>query len=324
MEVFLSSFQWPTLTLADEFGVFSLLSKKPRTTADLAAQIEISPRATEAMLAVLASLGFIAQRGGKFHLTEVSRNYLLPDSKYYKGGQLELMRSQTVTHATLKEAILQDATSAKHGTDQWSNATPDPEKLRKYTSMIHASSLPAAMGLAALGQIAGVTKLLDVAGGSGCFSIALALHDPELHYTVMELPSVCDVVDRYVADHGLQKRIRSLSADMFTDPWPKDCDGIFFSNVFHDWDRERCVQLAQKSFQSLPSGGKIFIHEQLLNDTKDGPLVTALFSMNIIWVTPGKQYSAPEIIEFLTEAGFSDITVAPAYALFSVISAIKP
>ncbi len=323
-EVFLSRFEWPALTLADELGLFPLLWERPRDCAEVAAVLEIKTRATEAILGVLSGLGFVVHRDGKFHLTDVSRNYLLPGSKFYKGAQLQLFRDHTVTHATLKEAILRDATSGAHGTDQWSSRKPDPDKLKNYTSMIHASSLPAALGLAVLGNVSSVERLLDVAGGSGCFSIALALRDQNLHCTVMELAPVCDLVDQYVAEHGLQNRIASLSANMFSDPWPDDCDGIFFSNVFHDWDEEKCLFLARKSYEALPPGGRIFIHEQLLNDTQDGPLSTALFSLSIVWVNPGKQYSTPEISGFLTEAGFSDLQISPAYGLFSLVSAVKP
>ena len=69
---------------------------------------------------------------------------------------------------------------------------------------------------------------------------------------------------------------------MFTDPWPAGYDGIFFSNVFHDWDRASCLHLAKRSYAALPPGGRIFLHEVVLNDTKDGPLVAAAFSMEML------------------------------------------
>ena len=35
---------------------------------------------------------------------------------------------------------------------------------------------------------------------------------------------------------------------------------------------EKCLTLARKSFDALPSGGHIMLHEALLRDTLDGPL----------------------------------------------------
>jgi len=165
--------------------------------------------------------------------------------------------------------------------------------------------------------------LLDVAGGSGCFCIALASHYPNMRFAVMELPSICKLVEQYATKYGLQGQIETVAANMFIDPWPSGYDGVFFSNVFHDWDRASCLHLAKRSFELLPPGGRVFLHEILLNDTKDGPLVAAAHSMNMLQLR-GKQYTARELDELLREVGFTDTTVTPTYAYYSLVSASKP
>jgi acetylserotonin N-methyltransferase len=179
------------------------------------------------------------------------------------------------------------------------------------------------LGVARNGDFADVHRLLDVAGGSGCFCIALATRYPKMHFAVMELPAVCKLVEQYVADYGLQGQIETVAANMFTDPRPSGYDGVFFSNIFHDWDRASCLHLAKRSFEMLPPGGRIFLHEILLNDTKDGPLAAAAFSMSMFQLK-GKQYTARELDELLQEAGFTGVTVNPTYAYFSLVSASKP
>ena len=145
------------------------------------------------------------------------------------------------------------------------------------------------------GDFANVHRLLDVGGGgSGCFCIALATRYPGMRMAVMELPPVCQLVQQYVARYGLQGQIEAVAANMFADPWPSGYDGIFFGNVFHDWDRASCLQLATRSVAALPPGGRIFLHEMVLNDTKDGPLVAVAFSMEMLALT-GKQYSVDSV-----------------------------
>ena len=96
-----------------------------------------------------------------------------------------------------------------------------------------------------------------------------------------------------------------------------------FSNVFHDWDRASCLHLAKRSFAALPPGGRIFLHEVLLNDTKDGPLVAVAFSMEMLQLR-GKQYSVEELDHLLQEVGFTGTTVTPTYAYYLLVSASKP
>ena len=61
----------------------------------------------------------------------------------------------------------------------------------------------------------------------------------------------------------------------------------------------------------------------LLNDTSDGPLPVALFSVMMLG-TRGKQFSAPELNRLLTDVGFVDMTVTPSHAYHSLVSATRP
>jgi acetylserotonin N-methyltransferase len=110
---------------------------------------------------------------------------------------------------------------------------------------------------------------------------------------------------------------------MFKDPWPTGYDAVFFGNIFHDWGRPRCRFLAQRSHQALPPGGRIYIHEMLLSDTKDGPLAAATDSMHMMFFAEGKQQSVGEFDELLGEAGFKDLTVTHTFGYYSLLSARK-
>ena len=81
-DVWLSVYHFPTLAVADALGVFPLLKEASASSEELAERLSLGPRATEALLGVLTSLGFLEQRRGRFHLTDVTRNFLLPDSPY--------------------------------------------------------------------------------------------------------------------------------------------------------------------------------------------------------------------------------------------------
>ncbi|MCP5003503.1 MAG: ubiquinone/menaquinone biosynthesis protein [Planctomycetes bacterium] len=325
-DVWLSTYHFPTLTVADELGLFPLLEKKPVPANEIAKSLSLGPRATEAVLGVLTSLGFLSQHHGRFSITEVSRNFLLPDSPYYWGGVLHSNRDRS--HVRIRMALqrdsLQSLSEDKPDIEQWEAGKLDPKRAEALTRWMHSHSFPAAMGVARRGNFAGVNRLLDVAGGSGCFCIALAMRNPEICFTVMDLPQVCKLTEQYVSEYGLQEQIDTYSADMFKDPWPSGYNAVFLSNVFHDWDKELCIRLGRRSFELLPSGGSIYLHEMLLEDTKDRPITVASFSMQMLLGTKGKQFTAAELDEMLRECGFDDITVVHSYGYYSLISGRKP
>jgi hypothetical protein len=323
-DTFLSIYHLPTLVAADDLGLFSLLKRKPATADEIAEGLSLGPRATEALLGVMTSLGFLVQQAGRFCLTAVSRNFLLPESPYYWGGMLHLARDIPITGASVRDALKKDQPIGTLTADLWETPEVDPEQAKAFTQAMHSHSFPAAMGVALRGDFSGVEHVLDVGGGSGCFCIALALRYPAMRFTVAELPVVCPLAQAYVAEYGLQDRVQTIAFDMFTERWPAGHDAVFFSNIFHDWDRTRCEHLAAMSFEVLPPGGYIYLHEMILEDTKDGPCTTTSFSMNMLCFTKGKQFTAGELDGLLRSQGFVDISVTPTYAYYSLVRGKKP
>lgn len=82
--------------------------------------------------------------------------------------------------------------------------------------------------------------------------------------------------------------------------------------------------LAGKAFTALPKGGQILVHEMVLDDTRDGPLLTTLFLVYMLMGTKGQQFTAPELAEILTSVGFVDFRVTPTHGNYAVVSARKP
>lgn len=323
-DLWLSQYRLPVVLVADELGLFRLLHDGPAGLDAIAAQLGLAPRSVEAVLAVLAASDFLVKRLGVFHLTDVSRAYLLPESEFY---WLPMLR-QTGTGQAAADLLMERLRTENLGHDdaisrRWERGEMTPEDARFSNLRMHSHSLPAAVGLARNGDFRGVRRLLDVAGGSGCFAIALARQYPELRCTVADLPVVAVDSRTYITRFNCADRVDTYGFNMFSEPWPSGYDAIFFSNVFHDWDAQRRADLAAHTFAALPPGGRIYLHEMLLNDTSDGPLPPALFSIMMLG-TRGKQFSAPELNTMLTTAGFVDLTVTPTYAYYSLVSATKP
>jgi len=330
-DVWMSTCHLSAITVADELGLFSLLEKKPMTAEEIVKTCSLKMGTTEAFLGILTSLGFLVQHQGRFYITEVSRNFLLPKSPYYWGGVLRIAQEMLNMHSAIKEILrdspLNDKSKERKIPGMVKNLMEnkgDEEQARLLTQVLHSRSFPAALGVARWGDFKGVHKLLDVGGGSGCFCIALAMQYPEIYFTIIDLPVICNLAEQYIADYRLQNRIDTRALDMFKDPWPSGYDAILFSNIFHDWDREQCLSLGQRSFDVLPPGGHIYLHELLLSDTKDSPLTLTSYSMVVSLFSEGRLFTAGELDELLRECGFEDISVTHTYGYHSLISGRKP
>ena len=323
-DLWLSQFKLPVVLVADELGVFELLRNAPRDLEEISTHTTLPARSVEAVMAVLGAMEFVVQRQGRFQLTDVSRNFLLKDSEYYWAAMMRRAGGGQASADALMQALHRDNLNTEDRISRrWERGQMTEEDAIGSNAAMHSHSFPAALGLARNGDFSGVRRLLDVAGGSGCFSIALTQHHPDLHCTIAELPVVAVDTRRYIERYQCQDRVDVYELNMFDDPWPEGYDAIFFSNVFHDWDPQRRADLARRSFAALPPGGRILLHEMLLNDTRDGPLTAALFSI-LMLNTRGKQFPAAELHELLSNAGFVDVRVTHSYGYYSLVSASKP
>ena len=70
--------------------------------------------------------------------------------------------------------------------------------------------------------------------------------------------------------------------------------------------------IVRKAVSALEPGGLIMVHDFILNDTMDGPLFPALFSLNMLLGTDsGQSYSQQQITDMFVKAGVKNIKRIP-------------
>jgi 3-hydroxy-5-methyl-1-naphthoate 3-O-methyltransferase len=326
-DTWLSQYRFPIMSVADEVGTIAAIADQSLDTAQLAAKIGVDARALQIHLGLLAALGFVERRDGRWRATAESRTWLVPSGPGYYGAVIHRYREMQPLHAQLLATLRTGDKAEGHvsAAEEWERGEMPPDMAKWITAFMNAHSRAAAQAVAAQPLFADVRKLLDVGGGSGIFCIDLARAWPQLSATVMEIGAVCVEADHYIAAGNVASQVRTHAVNMFTQEWPRGYDTHFFSNVFHDWSDATCRLLAHKSFEALPAGGRILLHEMLMDDDGCGPLPAAAFSVLMLLATRGKQYSVLELRQILEGAGFVDVQAAQTGGgYYSLVVARKP
>ncbi|MEO1979468.1 MAG: methyltransferase, partial [Fuerstiella sp.] len=154
--------------------------------------------------------------------------------------------------------------------------------------------------------------LLDVGGGTGIYSIGFLRKNPQLTATVLDRPEVLKTAEKFAQEYDVSSRIKLLAGDMFSENLP-NADVVLLSNILHDWDVPECRDLVRRCAEALNPGGRLIIHDVLLNDELDGPLPIALYSAALFTLTEGRAYSAAEYSSWMQNAGL--VTTAPVSTL---------
>ena len=322
-DAWLGLYQTPAISVALELDIFESL-KQPADTPTLAARTGYTPRGLSALLGMLKCLRFVDRREGKWQLNHVSRAYMLEESPFFWGPFFSYMAAQLPFHDLLRDNLRGVATGEGRPVEGWEQGGIDESLARRITDFMHCHSIAPAVGLARTCDFSGVKRLLDVGGGSGCYAFSIALENPNLRATVMDLPTICKVAEDYIEAAGVADRVDTTVVDMFREDWPAGYDCHFFANVLHDWSLETCAGLARSSFEALEPGGRICLQEMLLDDSGDGPIQPVAFSLLMCLGTKGQQFTLAELREMLEGAGFRDIGAQRSYGYYSLVTGTKP
>ena len=229
--------------------------------------------------------------------------------------------SATSRDATSREA--QQRRDASSGAD-WSGRLADVAFARRITAAMDARG--AFLGPALADTLADLplSRLLDVGGSSGAYSIALLTQRPGADGAVFERPPVDDAARTLLAERGWSDRIEVISGDMFAGPLPGGFDVHLYSQVLHDWDTASIEQLLSASYAALEPGGWLLDHDTHINATKTGPRPVAEYSALLMHSTPGKCWSVRELSELAERVGFVEIEHRPTAADRGVLIVRKP
>jgi cyclopropane fatty-acyl-phospholipid synthase-like methyltransferase len=325
-DIWLSSFQLAAVTVADEIGLFNQLKIKPLEIKELASKLAISTRATETLSNVIIGLGFLKKSDDEFSLTPAAETYLVSDQPFYWGFQLENLRKRS-EHKRILDVIKSTdsllAFDGKSFTHMWEDGDITPAAAENFTHCMQATIFAPAVAAVKAGLFDRTQHLLDMGGGSGCFSVAYVNEYPDRQTTVFELPVVCDVTKKYLEKFSVTEKVVLYPGNFFKDAWPRGCDGILFSQIFHDWSRDYCKQLIELAYQALEPDGHVFIHEMLLDEDKTKPLTTACFDLLMYINHRSQQFTKNELFDLLNSVGFKNLNETKTFGYFSIISAKK-
>jgi acetylserotonin N-methyltransferase len=323
----LSQFRLPILNANLEVGTFKALSDEALTTEALANKLGVDARALAMHLAALCADGYVEKRLGQWRATALARTWLHPEGT----GNWTHFLSSIDRNEHLRSRLLESLrTGERPGNPNerpvnWEAGTMAPEVAENICKFMHAHSQAPALGAARLPVFDEVKCLMDVGCGSGVYGIEIARAHSGLKVVLMDLKEVAHEAAKYVERYGVGAQVSTAGVNMFTEAWPTEADGHFFSNVFHDWSDETNRDLAKRSFEALPSGGRIFLNEILMDDDYTGPYQAAAFSLLMLIGTLGKQYSLAEFRDILESAGFTDVEAQrTGGGYYSLVSARKP
>ena len=300
----LSGQHWKTGTLhaAVRLDVFTAIGDKRLPGSKIAHQLNCAVASMERLLDALTAMGLLRKEDGIFANTKAGQKFLCRESPQYL-GYIMLHHHQLVDSWTrLDEAVSSGKPVRERGPDR------GDEWRQNFLMGMFNMAMNLAPRIVALFELSDRRKLLDLGGGPGTYAIHFCRANPSLAATVVDLPTTRPFAEKTISRFGLGDRIAFRPANYLKDDLGSGYDVAWLSHILHAEGPDDCIRILSKTVNSLASGGLVIIHEFILDDTMDGPVFPALFSLNMLLGTPsGRAYSDNQLREMLEKAGVKQV-----------------
>ncbi len=285
------------LLVANELGLFTAIGEGGKRADSLATACRASREGMDLLLKALAGLGLVRLKAGRYWNTTLGLKYLDGRSPTAMTNLLWLLNHHWSDWTGMARAV-------RLGRSGWASVTKTAVFRRRFALAMHERSyVLAPLTLARIRLPSGATRLLDVGGGSGAYSIALAQRHPEIR--VLLVDQSVEVARRRITKAGLADRVAVRQGDVLTAPLDSGFDLVLLSNLVHDFNEAENRRLLRRVHDALRPGGKITIVEYFLNPAGTLPAEAAVFSLLMYAFTPtGRSYAWNDVEAWLGAAGF--------------------
>jgi (2Fe-2S) ferredoxin/predicted O-methyltransferase YrrM len=290
------------LLTAVELDLFTAVGSGARAD-EVSAKTGSDLRATEMLMNALVAMGWLAKQDAIFRNTPLSARYFVAESADDARAATMHLVHLWQTWSTLT-ACVRAGTSVLHR----EMAGRGEEWTRAFIAAMHRNARARAPLVVRAVGTKGVTRMLDVGGGSGAYSIAFASAKENLQIDLLDLAQVIPIAQGHIESAGLAARIRTRPGDLRADKFGEGYDLVFVSAICHMLGPDENKDLLKRCFEALAPKGRIVIQDFILEPDKTAPKSAALFALNMLVGTEaGSTYSEAEYANWLIEAGFQDV-----------------
>jgi len=320
-------FRSRVLCAAARLGVADALGDEERSVDQLAKSCAAQPGSLYRLLRALASFGVVTETTPRnFVLTEFGRPLRkdAPNSEWPSVVFWADLIADNWVYLTdcIRTGETAPVVRPEGVPSRWSQ---DPLAMDIFRAVMGAQPAEDYIPIARAWDFSKYHLVADLGGGGGALIAAILTAYPNVSGILVDRQDAVDAAAPRIEKEGLAERCKPIAADLLKDV-PPGAGVYMLKHVLHGYDDKAAIEILANTRRVLPPGGRILVIEFILPDVVDGAdpsLEQRLMSdLNMLAVTGGRERSAVEWKELLTQAGLEFRGIVPVPGdLVSIVEA---
>ncbi len=301
------------LMVADEIELFTAVDDADGLTRrEIEEQFDFAHHhGVRDFLDLLVAHELLSRDGDTYRLTGLSEQYLLPDRDTYVGDYLLLSRHRMYESATDLRSALETGDPQNELTSgetlyEDGNVYATPEAREGFQDAMRSLSTFPTRWIAAEVNWSQFDRVCDLGTAKGTLARRIA-ESSDCEVIGFDLPDAEPGFVSYTAESDAAERLEFHAGNFFEDALPS-ADAYAFGHILNDWSGSEKRELVQKTYDSLPADGALFVHETMLDDDRTENRFGLYMNMITLLELRGGYCATVESYETLLEdVGFSDV-----------------
>jgi hypothetical protein len=284
-------------------GIFEAIGHKKISLQNICVACTLHEKPVKSLLGVLATMGLLKQSNGLFYLTAKSKKWILKDSPYSLYWLMIFDNRVCIKWMDYVGTFLETGKGL-----QYHETLNGQEWFYYQKAMEAAASATSKEAVRKIPVPRGATRMLDIGGSHGLYSVALCKRHPALTSTILDLPSAVEKAATILKTYNMGDKVLHHAGNVLTEDLGKaQYNVVVMASVAHHFTAEENKRVAQKVYDALQPGGTFTILEVLRSDaaTYNGDMLSAVGDFFFALSSTSGIWSLKEIMEWQKTAGFS-------------------
>ncbi len=305
---------------AERLQVFRALHGKSMTAEAVGRALGIHELYLKPFLCALVSLGLLRVTNQRYRNTPFAEKYFIKErsihwTRQYSRECAQAYEALTTLEKALASGKRYESIKGLRKRNYLESMSRDRREAEDFTQMLYYLHQGEAEALADYLDLSDRPAVLDVGGGSGVMSIALANKNPHLNACILDIAPVCKIAARNVKRARLSRRVRTLAGDI-RQSLPRGFDAVLFCDL-----GAVSMQHLRNAYQSLPAKGLLVLADRYM--TEDGTQPLDRLAEHFVGSSFGLA-TRRDMVRAVKSCGFQAVKARKAYRDVWFITGVKP
>ncbi|MCL1463265.1 acetylserotonin O-methyltransferase [Argonema galeatum] len=291
--------------VATKLGIADILSNGSKTADELAEATGVDSRSIYHLMRMLVSVGvFSAENNNKFQLNNLGKHLLTGTSDSLRGTVMAMGDELYQAWGNLLHGIKtgQTAFESTFKMSLYSYLKQNYEASVNFNEWMKETTREWLLPVLEVYDFSEVKTLVDVGGGIGTLTAVILKANPKMQAILFDREDVVVGADKVLEVAGVADRCQIVGGSFF-DSVPSGGDLYLLSRVLLNWDDTHAITILKNCYQAMTAKDRLIIVDFMLPQGKMSPFI-GMGSLTLFLLGGNFMRTEDEFYNLLSSAGF--------------------